>query len=95
MGFSSGSYSVLGSNSSHEVAALCLTETISHSLNVNKEPAFVLLCDAQSAYDVTPVPHIIRSAYLAGTLDQGLLYLNGCLKSRRTFLDLKDTIVTI
>ena len=54
---------------------------------------FALLCDAQSAFDVVPIPQIIRCAYLAGTQDQGLAFLNGRLKNRRNFLEWNDEVV--
>ena len=40
-----------GDNSSHDLAALCVTEAVIHGLHSNKEPVFLLLLDAQSAYD--------------------------------------------
>ena len=41
-----------GEGSSHELAALLLTETIQHSLFNLKEPVFVIYLDAKSAFDV-------------------------------------------
>ena len=41
-----------GEGSSHELAAILLTETIAHSLFTLKKPVFVLYLDAQSAFDV-------------------------------------------
>ena len=42
----------LGEVSSHELAALLLTETIQSSLFSSKQPMFALFVDARSAYDV-------------------------------------------
>ena len=76
-----------GENSSHELAALCVTEAISHSLHVNKDPVYVLLLDAMSAFDLVIIEHAIRSAWEAGTIDEGLLYLAKRLRNRLTFVE--------
>ena len=60
-----------GSNSSHELAALSITEAVVQGLHINKEPVFLLLLDAQSAFDRVVIEHAVRCAYLAGTADQG------------------------
>ena len=44
-----------GSNSAHDLAALCITEAISHGLHVNKEPVDLLLFDAMSAFDLAVI----------------------------------------
>ena len=77
----------LGSSSSHELAALLLTETIQHSLHVAKQPLFVLLLDAKSAFDKVVRECAVRNAYLAGTTGHGLLYLNSRLENRKTFVE--------
>ena len=76
-----------GSGSSHELAAVLLTETIQHSLFVSKKPIFVLLLDAQSAFDKILCELVIRAAFLAGTDGQALVYLNNRLRNRRTFVE--------
>ena len=48
---------------------------------------FVLLLDAKSAFDRVVHECAIRNAYLAGTMDQGLLYINFRLKNRKTFIE--------
>jgi hypothetical protein len=74
-----------GEGSSHELAALLLSETIQYSLYYNNKTVYILLLDAQSAFDKIIRQCAIRSAFLAGTCDQGLLYLDHRLASRRTF----------
>ena len=76
-----------GSGSSHELAAILLTECIQHSLYAVKKPAFVLLLDAKSAFDKVVRECAVRNAYLAGTTDQALLYVNSRLKHRKTFVE--------
>ena len=76
-----------GSGSSHELAAVLLTETIQHSLFVSKKPIFVLLLDAQSAFDKILCELVIRAAFLAGTEGEALVYLNNRLRNRRTFVE--------
>ena len=76
-----------GSNSSHDLAALCITEAISHGLHVNKEPVFLLLLDAQSAFDLVVIEHAIRCAWDAGMQDEGLVYLDKRLRNRLTYVE--------
>ena len=82
-----------GEASSHELASLLLTETIQHSLYLYKKPIFVLLLDAKSAFDVVLRQNAIVNAYLAGTQDQGLIYLNNRLEYRRTFPQWSTTLM--
>ena len=76
-----------GINSSHELAALSITETIIHGLHTNKEPVYALLLDALSAYDRVVIEHAVTCAYLAGTQDEGLIYLEGRLRNRQTYIE--------
>ena len=76
-----------GSGSSHELAALLLTESIHHSLLVSKKPLFVLMLDAKSAFDKVVRECAVRNAYLAGTTGQGLLYINSRLEHRKTLVE--------
>jgi hypothetical protein len=76
-----------GTNSSHELAALSITEATLYGLHTNKAPVYILLLDAQSAFDRVVIEHAIRCAYLAGTQDEGLLYLDMRLRSRKTFIE--------
>jgi hypothetical protein len=76
-----------GEGSSHDLAALLLSETINCSIFINKNPIYVLLLDALSAFDNVVRQCAIRSAFLAGSRGQGLLYLDTRLASRRTFAE--------
>ena len=76
-----------GQGSSHELAALLLTETIQHSLNVSNLPIFALFLDAKSAFDRVLKEILVRNLFTAGTDDQRLLYIDKRLKSRRTFCE--------
>ena len=76
-----------GTGSSHELAALLLTETIQHSLSTTKNPLFVIMLDAKSAFDKILVEFIIRNAFLAGSRGHGLLYLADRLSNRQTFVE--------
>ena len=70
-----------GSNSSHDLAARCITEAISHGLHVNKEPVYLLLLDAKSAFDLAVIEHAVRCTCHAGAQDEGLLYLDKRLRN--------------
>ena len=76
-----------GSGSSHELASLLLTECIQHSIYKSKKPVFILLLDAKSAFDMVVRECAVRNAYLAGTTDKSLLYLNSRLEKRKTFVE--------
>ena len=76
-----------GSGSSHELAALLFTECIHHSIFTVKKPLFALLLDAKSAFDKIVRQCAIRNAYLAGTSDQALLYLDSRLRERKTYVE--------
>ena len=52
-----------------------------------KKPVYALLLDAESAFDKVVRQCAIRNAYLAGTKDQALLYLNSRLKERKTYVE--------
>ena len=76
-----------GPGSCHDLAALLLTEAVQHSLHTARLPVYVLLLDAKSAFDKVVLECAVRNAYLAGTRDQGLLYLNSRLQNRRTYVE--------
>ena len=76
-----------GPGSSHELAGLLLTEVINFSLFTLKQPLFLLLNDAMSAFDLILRENVIVEAFKAGTVDQGLLYLDSRLGSRHTFCE--------
>ena len=82
-----------GSGSSHELAALLLSESLNFSLFSLKQPMFLLLLDAKSAFDFIPKESIIVNAFKAGTKDQGLVYLNNRLSNRLTFCEWSKTIM--
>lgn len=76
-----------GNGSSHELAALLVTEVIQHSLFVAKSPVFVLFLDAKSAFDKILREICIRAAFLAGSSGHGLVFLDNRLKNRKTFVE--------
>ena len=76
-----------GEGSSHELAALLVTECIQHSLHHLKQPLFILYLDAKSAFDVVLKELLIKNLFFSGTKGHSLLYLNQRLDSRQTFID--------
>ena len=76
-----------GTGSSHELAALLLTECIQFSLFSAKKPLFCIFLDAKSAFDKILREFCIRSAYLAGSSGHGLIYLDNRLKQHKTFVE--------
>ena len=82
-----------GEGMSHELAAVLLTETIQHSLNVTKLPVFALFLDAKSAFDRVLKEILVRNLFIAGTNDQRLLYLDQRLDNRQTFCDFDQQLM--
>ena len=76
-----------GPGSSHELAAVLLTECIEHSLHQLKLPLFVLYLDAKSAFDVVLKELLVKNLFSIGTTGESLIYLNNRLDSRQTILD--------
>ena len=83
----------LGPGMSHELSALLLTETITHSINNNDQPVFALFLDARSAFDKTIKEIMIRQLYLLGTKDHKLMYLDNRLGKRKTFIEWEKKIM--
>ena len=71
-------------SSSHELAALTLSETITHSVNTLSRPAYVIYLDAQSAFDLALKEFIVSNLYHYGVQDQGLIAIDQRLKHRKT-----------
>ena len=65
-----------GVGSSHELAALLLTEVIQHSLHSLKLPVFAIFLDAMSAFDRVLKEILIRNLFVARTDGHPLLYLD-------------------
>ena len=77
-----------GEGSTHELAAVLLTETIQHSLYSLEEPVFILYLDAKSAFDVVIREFLVKNLFsLTDCCYQSVLYLNNRLENRKTFLD--------
>ena len=76
-----------GQGSSHELAAILLTESIQHSLFTLKKPLYVLYLDAQSAFDVVLHELLIRNLHFSGTTGQALRYINNRLQNRQTYIE--------
>ena len=82
-----------GQGSSHELAALLVTELVQHSLHTLKEPIYLLFLDAKSAFD-TVVPEIlVRNLYKSGTDGDTLTYLNHRITSRKTYVEWDNTLM--
>ena len=75
-----------GRGSSHDLAALLLTEAIQHSLRSGK-PIFVLYLDAKSAFDLVIRQFLVNKLYHYGIKDQGLLVIDQRLKNRKTICE--------
>ena len=73
-----------GDNMSHELAALLVTIAIAHSLNMSL-PAFILLLDAKSAFDLVLREILVRRLYLDTTPDQRIRYFDLRLANRTTY----------
>ena len=76
-----------GEGSSHELAAVLLTETIQHSLYTLKVPLYALYLDAESAFDVVLQELLVRRLYHCNTDGHALHYLKNRLSNRQTIID--------
>ena len=73
-----------GSGSNHELAALLVTEVIQHSLHSSKKPVYMLLLDAESAFDRCLRQILCAELFKAGVDDQALILIDNRLASRST-----------
>ena len=73
-----------GSGMSHELASLLLTTAIHDSVSSSK-PLFILLLDAQSAFDLVLREILVRRLFLDSTPDQRVRYWDLRLANRTTF----------
>ena len=78
----------LGSNKSHELGALLLTETINHSIIDNNKPLYSLFLDARSAFDLTIREITVRKLHHICTSGLRLVYLENRLKNRKTVVEM-------
>ena len=81
-----------GMGSSHELAALLLTEVVQQSKARNL-PLFLLFLDARSAFDIVVIEFLVRYLYLSGVKGSALKYLNNRLSHRKTFLEWNKTVM--
>ena len=80
--------------SSHNLAALLLTETIQHCVYVFKQPVYAIFLDAKSCFDQILFKSVIREAYLTGMKeDQGLILINNRLKNRVTYCEFDNIVM--
>ena len=54
---------------------------------MSKQPIYVLLLDAQSAFDKILREICIRAAFLAGTSGESLVFFDNRLKNRKTYIE--------
>ena len=94
-GLASAPTQFMTKGSSHELAALLLTETICYATLTLGIALWVLLLDKQSAFDSVLKEHILAEAYNAAGhhADQSLLYMANRLATRRTFLQFSSTLM--
>ena len=71
-------------DSSHELASLLLTETIQFSLYHTKKPLFLLVLDAQSAFDRCLKEVLCTKFYAAGICDNSVSVIMNRLANRHT-----------
>ena len=85
--FDQSSLQFQGEGSSHELAAVLLTECIKYSQNVLKKPLYVLYLDASSAFDVVQKELLINNLYSLHHNDNLILHIANRLSNRQTILD--------
>ena len=71
-------------DSSHELASLLVTEVAQYSLNISDKPVFLLVLDAQSAFDRCLRQILCTELFKTGMTGSALLLVNNRLQSRST-----------
>ena len=82
-----------GEGSSHELAAVLLTESIQHSLMILKQPIYILYLDAESAFDVVLHELLVKHLFNNGTGGHNLLFINNRLEHRKTIVDWEGNLL--
>ena len=82
-----------GRGTSHELAALLLTEAIQHSLYTLDKPVYVLSLDAQSAFDRCLRQILVCELYKAGVDGSGIQIIDNRLKNRATVYEWNNVLV--
>ena len=73
-----------GPGSSHELASLLVTEVIQYSLNVSNKPVFILVLDAQSAFDRCLRQILCAELFKAGVDRSAIRYMDNRLANKKT-----------
>ena len=76
-----------GEGSSHELAALLLSECIQYSLYTLKKPIYALYLDAKSAFDVVQRELLIKNLFHIQGASQSLIYIDRRLARRETVVE--------
>ena len=76
-----------GQGSSHDLAALLITEAVQHSIFQLKKPIFLLFLDARSAFDTVVNTFLVRNLYFTGMQGNSLLYMANRLNNRVTYCE--------
>ena len=84
-------YQTLGS--SHELASLLVTEIIQYSLNVHNNPVYLLVLDAQSAFDRCLRQILCSELFVSGTKGSILNLIDNRLKHRSTVYQWNDVML--
>ena len=83
----------LDTGSSHDLASLLVTEVIQYSLNINNSPVYLLILDAQSAYDRCLRQVLCTELFMTGMNGKALLLLDNRLRSRATVYQWEDEML--
>ena len=70
--------------SSHELASLLVTELVQYSLNIADTPVYLLVLDAQSAYDRCLRQILCTELFMSGMSGSALTLINNRLENRST-----------
>ena len=82
-----------GSGSSHDLASLLVTEVIQYSLHVANQPVFLLVLDAQSAFDRCLRQILVCELFRAGMQDDALVMINNRLANRSTVYEWNKELI--
>ena len=82
-----------GTGSSHDLAALLVTEAIQHSLFANNQPVYMLALDAESAFDRCLRQVLVSELYKAHLQTAAILVIDTRLASRITVYEWEGQVM--
>ena len=82
-----------GTNSSHDLTSLQVTELIGYSNNVLNRPLHAIFLDAKSCFDRFCAQNVIKNAFCTGTTGHSLNIINNRLTNRSSYIKYNNDVI--